>query len=162
MPMDNMEAMFTHELEDMYSAEHEILDALDEMAEETEDESIAEVFREHRNETEGQIDRLEQVFDELGRSPNQEECEAIEGLIAEHEEIKQMDPNPKVLNVANTVSAEKTEHYEIAAYGNLTKLAQQMGMEEASDLLGQNLEEEKRMLGRLEDLSEEYDYESIA
>jgi len=161
MPIENVQEMFTHELEDIYGAEHEILDVLDQLVEETEDEDISEVFRQHRNETEGQIDRLERVFDEIGESPSKEECEGIQGLVREHEELTSMEPSPEILNVANTMSAEKTEHYEIAAYGNLTKLADRMGLDEAPDLLGQNLEEEKRMLDRLEDLSDEYDYDAI-
>jgi ferritin-like metal-binding protein YciE len=162
MPIENAQAMFTHELQDMYSAEHEILDTLEELANETDDEDIAEVFRQHRNETEGQIDRLEQVFEEVGESPSKEECEGIQGLVKEHEELKSMEPSSDVLNLANTMSAEKTEHYEIAAYSNLSKLAERIGLDQAPGLLQQNLQEEEQMLNRLEDLTDEYDYERIS
>lgn len=161
MALDNLESMFTHELEDIYSAEQDILDTLDELVEETQDENIVDVLRQHRNETEEQIDRIEQVFDELDETPSEEECEGIQGLIQEHEEIKSMDPSPELLNVANVMSAMKTEHYEISAYNSLSLLANRLGMQEAEQLLQQNLNEEQEMLNRLGKLADGYDFDSI-
>ena len=161
MSVSNLEELFEHDLEDIYFAEHQLLDALEDLAEETEDEEIAEAFREHREETQGQIERLEQVFDEIGEPPEKEECEGIEGLIEEHEEFLEMDPDQKIIDLHNVAAAEKTEHYEIAAYGNLALIADRLDMDEAGDLLHQNLEEEKAALEKLKTLTDEFEFEQV-
>jgi len=158
MTIDSIRDMFVHDLEDILYAENELLDALAELEEATENEEIAQAFREHREETEGHIDRVEQVFEMLGQEPEREECEGIEGLIEEHEEFVGMDPDERVLDVHNLVAAQKTEHYEIAAYGNLALIADRLGMEEAGDLLHENLEEEEEALSKLASLTENHDY----
>lgn len=161
MSMDSIENLFEHQLEDIYFAENELLDALEELAEQTEKEEIKEAFQEHREETEEHVERLEEVFDIIGEPPETEECEAIQGLVEEHESFLDEDPEQHILDVHNINAAEKTEHYEIAAYGNLAFLADQLGYDEAADLLGQNLEEEKEALEKLKDLTESYDYQEI-
>ncbi|QLH76488.1 DUF892 family protein [Halosimplex rubrum] len=161
MSVTSAKELFTHELEDIYYAEHELLDVLDQLADQTSEEEIARAFEEHREETEGQIDRLERVFEMLGQEPEEEECEGIQGLIEEHEELLDMDPDADVLDVHNLTAAQKTEHYEIAAYGNLALLADRLGMGEAGDVLHENLEEEEAALEKLKGLTSEYDYEPI-
>jgi ferritin-like metal-binding protein YciE len=161
MSVSTLRELFVHDLEDIYYAETELLDALDELADQTGDERIAEAFREHRQETQGHVDRVEQVFDILGHEPETEECEGIEGLIKEHEEFAGMGPTQDVLDLHNLVAAQKTEHYEIAAYGNLALLADRLGMDEAGDLLHRNLEEEEAALDTLATLTEEYGYDRI-
>lgn len=158
MTVTSLRELFVHDLEDVYYAENELLDALEELADQTEHEEIAQAFREHREETQGHIDRLDQVFEMLDREPEQEECEGIEGLIKEHEDFIDEDPDQEVLNVHNLVAAQKTEHYEIAAYGNLALIADRLGMDEAGDLLHQNLEEEEEALDKLASLTEDFDY----
>jgi ferritin-like metal-binding protein YciE len=144
MTVDTLEELFEHELEDIYFAENKLLEVLDELAEQTEDEEIVSAFREHREETEEHIDRVEQVFDMIGEPPEEEECEGIEGLVKEHDEFMNQDPSQGVIDVFNLTAAQKTEHYEIAAYGNLALLADRLGMDEAGDILHENLEEEKK------------------
>ena len=161
MSVSNLEALFEHELEDIYFAEHELLDVLEELAEGTEDEEIAEAFREHREETQGHIDRLEEVFDTIGEPPEKEECEAIEGLVKEHDEFVEMDPDQEILDLFNLTAAQKTEHYEIAAYGNLALIADRLGYDEAGDILHQNLEEEEAALEKLKDLTDGFEYERV-
>lgn len=158
MTVTSLRELFVHDLEDVYYAENELLDALEELADQTEHEEIAQAFQEHREETQGHIDRLDQVFEMLDREPEQEECEGIEGLIKEHEDFIDEDPDQEVLNVHNLVAAQKTEHYEIAAYGNLALIADRLGMDEAGDLLHQNLEEEEEALDKLASLTEDFDY----
>jgi ferritin-like metal-binding protein YciE len=158
MGVSTLEELFEHELEDIYYAEHELLDVLDELAEQTEHEEISEAFREHRRETEEHVDRVEQVFEMIGEPPEEEECEGIQGLIEEHDEFLEKDPDPEILDLFNVTAAEKTEHYEIAAYGNLAKLASELGMDEAGDLLHQNLVEEEQALEKLKELTEQYDF----
>ncbi|MFC7141040.1 ferritin-like domain-containing protein [Halosimplex aquaticum] len=161
MAVNSAQELFEHELEDIYYAEHELLDVLDQLASQTEHEEIAQAFQEHREETQGHIERVEQVFEMIGEPPEEEECEGIQGLIEEHQELVDMDPDQSVLDVANLTAAQKTEHYEIAAYGNLALLADRLGMDEAGDLLHENLEEEEEALEKLKDLADQYDYESI-
>lgn len=162
MSVSNLEELFEHELEDIYFAEHELLDVLEELAEQTEDEEIAEAFREHREETQGHIDRLEEVFEMIGEPPEKEKCEGIEGLVKEHEEFLEMDPDEKILALFNLTAAQKTEHYEIAAYGNLALIADRLDMDEAGDILHQNLEEEEAALEKLKELTEGFEFETVA
>ncbi|WP_232702672.1 ferritin-like domain-containing protein [Halobacterium wangiae] len=158
MTVSNLRELFVHDLEDIYYAETELLDALDELAEQTDDDQIADAFREHREETEGHIDRLEQVFEMVGVEPETEECEGIEGLLEEHEDFVEEDPAQEVLDLHNLVAAQKTEHYEIAAYGNMALLADRLGMDEAGDLLHENLEEEQAALEKLSSHVDDFDY----
>ncbi|WP_312910730.1 DUF892 family protein [Natronosalvus caseinilyticus] len=158
---ETIQDLFEHGLEDIYHAEHQLLDALEDLEEHTEREEIANAFAEHREETQTHIDRLEEVFDAFGEPPEKEECEGIEGLIEEYEEFLETDPSQEVLDYHNMAAAEKTEHYEIAAYGNLIPLAAQMDMPEAADLLEENLREEQDALEELKTLTEEFDMEAI-
>ncbi|GAB7017176.1 YciE/YciF ferroxidase family protein [Halostagnicola bangensis] len=161
MSTETIQDLFEHGLEDIYHAEHELLDALEDLEEHTEDDEIAQAFAQHRQETEDQIDRLEQVFEEFGAPPEKEECEGIEGLISEYEGFLETDPDQNVLDYHNMAAAEKTEHYEIAAYGNLIPLAGQLGLDDAADMLEDNLREEQDALEKLKELTESYDMESI-
>ncbi|WP_276255354.1 ferritin-like domain-containing protein [Halomontanus rarus] len=161
MSVDTLQDLFEHGLEDIYHAEHQLLDALDDLESNTEREEIAQAFSEHREETQGQIDRLEEVFEEFGEPPEKEECEGIEGLITEYEEFVAEDPDQDVMDYHNMAAAEKTEHYEIAAYGNLIPLADQLGLDDAADLLEENLREEQDALDELKELTEEFDIDAI-
>jgi ferritin-like metal-binding protein YciE len=161
MTVDTLEELFEHELEDIYFAENKLLEVLDELAEQTEDEEIESAFREHREETEEHIDRVEQVFDMIGEPPEEEECEGIEGLVKEHDEFMNQDSSQGVIDVFNLTAAQKTEHYEIAAYGNLALLADRLGMDEAGDILHENLEEEEKALDKLATLTDDYDYDQL-
>ncbi|MFC6719581.1 ferritin-like domain-containing protein [Natrialbaceae archaeon GCM10025810] len=161
MTIDTIHDMFEHHLEDIYHAEHQLLDALEELESNTEREEIAQTFSEHREETKDQIDRLEQVFDEFGEPPEKEECEGVKGLVEEYEEFTEMDPDQDILDYHNMTAAEKTEHYEIAAYGNLIPLADRLGLDEAADLLEENLREEQDALEELKELTEQFDMDAI-
>ena len=161
MAIDNLEKLFEHELKDIYFAENELLNVLDELAQQTENEEIAQAFRDHREETEGHVERVEKVFDMISEPPKEEKCEGIEGLVKEHESLMKEDPDQAVLDVANLVAGQKTEHYEIAAYGNLAVLADRLGMDEAGDILHENLEEEEETLSKLASLTEDHDYEQL-
>jgi ferritin-like metal-binding protein YciE len=97
----------------------------------------------------------------LGQEPEKEKCEGIEGLLTEHEEFVDEAPDQTVLDVHNLVAAQKTEHYEIASYGNLALIADRLGMDDAGDLLHENLEEEQDALDKLASLTDNFDYESM-
>lgn len=134
---------------------------LEELAGQVENDDIRRALEEHRDETEGQIDRLEEVFDMVGEPPEEEECEGIEGLKKEQEEFADSDPDQRVLDLFNLAAAQMTEHYEIAAYGNLTLLAAELGYDDAADLLEENLREEVDALEELSQLTENYDFDSV-
>jgi ferritin-like metal-binding protein YciE len=159
MPANNLRELFVHDLEDVYYAEQELLEALEDLEEQTETQEFAQAFADHRDETQGHLDRLEEVFEMLDMEPEVEECEGIEGLVEEHEGfVEEEDPSQEVLDLHNLVAAQKTEHYEIAAYGNLALIADRLGMDEAGDLLHENLEEEQETLDELSSFVDDYDY----
>jgi ferritin-like metal-binding protein YciE len=162
MSMQSPQELFEHELEDIYYAENELLSVLSDLEEQTETEAVAEAFREHRDETETHVDRLEEVFDMIDKPPEETECEGINGLVEEHEDFLEEDPTQEILDLYNIGAAEKTEHYEISAYGNLAHLADQLNMDEAAELLGETLDEEKETLETLKELTEDYEYEPLA
>lgn len=158
MTIDSLRDLFVHDLEDIYYAEQELLEALKELAKETEDQEIADAFHTHHEETRGHIDRLEQVFELFDEQPASESCEGIDGLIAEHEAFLDEDPSQAVTDLHNLVAAQKTEHYEIAAYGNLALIADRLGEDEAGDLLHETLEEEQATLDTLASYVDDFDY----
>ena len=140
--MKSLEDLFVHELKDLYSAEKQILKALPKMAKAASNEELKQAFELHLQETEGQVDRLEQVFEELGISSRGHKCHAMEGLIEEGKEIMESDADPEVMDAALIAAAQRVEHYEIAGYGCARTYAQQLGHNEAARLLQQTLEEE--------------------
>lgn len=130
-------------LQDTYSAESQLLEALPEMAEAASTPQLKQAFQEHLAVTQRQVERLEKVAEMFGVDPEGEDCEAMEGLIAEGEEIVDEHDEGPVRDAALIVAAQKVEHYEIAAYGSLITMAKAAGMKEAADLLAQTLKEEK-------------------
>ena len=159
MAMQTIEELFEHELKDMYSAEHSLLDALEQMANESSDRDIRRAFTQHRRETQGQIKRLERVFKTLGQKPEAETCPGIEGLIKEKKLFMRERPTPELLEFYNLGAAQKTERYEITAYESLIDMADKLGMSDAVGLLEQNLQEEEDTLNRLKAIASEFDVE---
>ena len=163
MTTESTEKLLVEGLQELYYAEQKLVDALETLAEQTEDETASQAFEEHREETQGHIDRLDEVFEMLDMEPETEKCDGIEGLITEHESfVEDEDPDQHVLDAHNLVAGQKTEHYEIAAYGNLALMADRLGMDDAGDLLHENLEEEQDALDELSSLTEDYDFEAIS
>jgi ferritin-like metal-binding protein YciE len=146
--------LLTLELQDTYSAETQILDALPKMEEAATNPKLKQAFTEHLEVTQRQVERLEEVCRMLGIEPEGETCNAMEGLVEESEEIiDELDEGP-VLDAALIGAAQKVEHYEMAAYGTLTSMLKAMGEGKAADLLAQSLKEEKdtdSLLTRLAD-----------
>jgi ferritin-like metal-binding protein YciE len=157
----NISKLFESELKDIYDAEQRIEEALGELSSEVDDDELKTAFEEHREETRTHIDRLEQVFDILDIEPGDEECEATKGLVEEHDEFANESPSQAELELFDLTAAQKTEHYEIASYGNLAKIADQLGQEEVGDLLHQTLEEEEETLNELTELAERFDYSRL-
>jgi ferritin-like metal-binding protein YciE len=139
-----LEDLFLETLKDIFFAERQILKGLSRMAKAAHEPKLREAFMHHREETEGQIDRLRQVFDIIGKRAQGKTCEAINGLLEEGEELLELSPQPSPVRDAGLVAAaQAVEHYEIARYGALTAWAKALGNEQVAQLLHQNLEEEK-------------------
>ncbi|HWR13312.1 MAG TPA: ferritin-like domain-containing protein [Terriglobales bacterium] len=148
--MQTAHELFLHELSDMLDAERNILEALEEQANECSRPDLQKAFESHRQQTEKQVERLEQAFESLEEDPEETECKGIQGLIAEHDSFKEEDPSEDLMDIFNVGAACKVEHYEIAAYTSLINLAQQMGHNKAVKLLNQNLKEEQQTLKKME------------
>ncbi|MDG5493458.1 ferritin-like domain-containing protein [Niveispirillum sp. BGYR6] len=136
--------LFHETLKDIYYAEKQILRALPRMAKNAQSEELRQAFEQHRSETEGQIERLDKVFDLIGKAPRGKTCDAIVGIIEECKEVMEDFSGSAALDAGILAAAQAVEHYEISRYGTLRTWAQQLGLEEAADLLSQTLEEEKR------------------
>jgi ferritin-like metal-binding protein YciE len=160
MCANDLSGLFEESLKYVYYTEQQFLDATEELAETTTDDRIAEAFAEHHEETETQIQRLEEVFDEVGVSPEAKTDEAADGMVENHEHFVSLDPDDHVLDRYNITAGQMSEHYEIAAYGNLIPLADQLGIDVA-DTLEANLREEQDALDELSELGEEFDYGQI-
>ncbi|MFD2647027.1 ferritin-like domain-containing protein [Devosia albogilva] len=137
-----LEDLFLDTLKDIYYAEKQILKTLPKMAKAAESDEVRAGFEQHAQETEGQIERLEQVFEMIGKAPRGKTCEAILGIIDEGKEIMQEFKGTQALDAGLVSSAQAVEHYEIARYGTLKTWAQQLGLNDAVKLLDQTLQEE--------------------
>lgn len=147
--------LFELELKDIYSAEKQLTKALPKMAKAATNENLVQAFETHLEETEGQIERLEQIFKELDISfARVEKCQAMEGLIEEGKKIMEEGLAPEVLDAALICAAQKVEHYEIASYGCARTFAQQLGHKDIADLLQQTLDEEGNTDKKLTELAE--------
>lgn len=146
--------LFLHTLKDIYYAEKQILKALPRMAKNAESEELRQAFETHREETEGQIERLEKVFEMLGKPARGVQCEAINGIIEEGKEVMEDFADSEALDAGILAAAQAVEHYEITRYGSLKTWAQELGMDDAAKLLDQNLQEEKKTDKLLTDLAE--------
>lgn len=158
MSIDSTEDLFVSGLKHVYYTEQRLVDALEELEQTSTSEELREGFAEHRAETQNHIDRLETVFDEVGESPEGKEDPVIEGMVQAHEEFLDEDPSEDALDRFNIAAGQKSEHYEIATYGNLIPMADQIGLDEAADLLEANMREEQDELDSLSELGEEFDY----
>ncbi|MQT14867.1 YciE/YciF ferroxidase family protein [Segnochrobactrum spirostomi] len=137
-----LEDLFHDTLKDIYYAERKILKALPKMARAASSPELKAAFEKHREETEGQVERLQQVFELLGKRPQAKTCDAIEGIVAEGEEIIESFKGTPAIDAGLISSAQAVEHYEIARYGTLKRWAQVLGHKEAVALLDATLKEE--------------------
>jgi ferritin-like metal-binding protein YciE len=155
MKMKSFEDLFHHELKDLYSAEKQLTKALPKMAKAATNEELRTAFEEHLEETEGHIERLEQIFKELEIPTTRvQKCKAMEGLIEEGKEIMEEDMEPELLDAALICAAQRVEHYEMAGYGCVRTFAQRLGLSEIADLLQTTLDEEGNTDKRLTEIAE--------
>jgi ferritin-like metal-binding protein YciE len=139
-----LDDLFLHTLKDVFYAEKQILKSLPKMAKAAESEELRMAFEKHREETEGQIERLEQIFQMLGKPARGVQCEAINGIIEEGKEVMEDFADSVALDAGILAAAQAVEHYEITRYGSLRTWAEELGMRDAAKLIEQNLEEEKK------------------
>ncbi|MFD1800946.1 ferritin-like domain-containing protein [Mixta tenebrionis] len=144
MSIKTLEDLFIHDLSDVYSAEKQISRALPKMARAATDEKLIEAFKTHLEETQGQIERLDQLVEATPEARiKRMKCHALEGLVEEAQEIIESVEKGVVRDAGLIGAAQKVEHYEIAAYGTLRALALKLGYKEAARLLEETLKEEK-------------------
>lgn len=149
-----LDDLFLDTLKDIYYAERKILKALPRMQRAAQSEKLARAFEHHREETEGQLERLQKVFEIVGKTPRGKTCDAIEGIIAEGEEIIEEFRNSPALDAGLISAAQAVEHYEIARYGTLRRWAKDLGMDDAARLLEETLAEESNTDRKLSTLAE--------
>ncbi len=144
MQRSQLMTLFEAELKDIYWAEKALTKALPKMAKNASAPELHDAISEHLEETEGHVEKLEQVFELIGQRAVGKKCEAMDGLISEGEEMmKETEKGPQ-RDAAIISAAQKVEHYEIATYGTLSTFAATLGINEAADILAEILEEEKQ------------------
>ncbi|MFD1746786.1 ferritin-like domain-containing protein [Rhizobium helianthi] len=154
MASKTLDDLFYETLKDIYYAERKISRTLPKMARGAQNEKLKQAFLEHKEETDGQIERLQQVFELIGKRARGKTCDAIEGIISEGEEILEEFKGTPALDAGLLAAAQAVEHYEISRYGTLCAWAKQLGMKEAADLLSQTLQEESATDEKLSKLAE--------
>ncbi|MGI9012868.1 MAG: ferritin-like domain-containing protein [Phycisphaerales bacterium] len=142
MQLDSLHKLYVHELKDLYSAEHQILEALPKMIKAAADEDLAAALKAHKTQTETHVKRLNTLFKELDYKPGGHKCKGVEGLLKEADEVVADCSDDSVRNAAIVSMAQRVEHYEMAAYGSARAFAKQLGRHEDAELLTQTLDEE--------------------
>lgn len=160
--MQTAKELFIHELNDIFDAEQKLVEALGEQEEANNLPALKQAFSMHRLQTEGQVERLQQVFEELGEEPEGEECKGIKGLIEERTTIvEEEDPSEDLLAIIDVGAAIKVESYEINAYTGLISLAEELGLKKAVRLLTQNMKEEQQTLKKMQQFEKKLKPENL-
>ena len=144
MAEKTLETLFHDTLKDIHYAERKILKSLPKMQRAAQSPELKAAFEKHKDETEGQIERLQQVFELIGKPARGKTCDAIEGILAEGEEIMDEYKGTAALDAGLLAAAQAVEHYEITRYGTLKRWAQVLGMDEAVRLLDETLQQESQ------------------
>jgi ferritin-like metal-binding protein YciE len=142
MALDSLHDVLQEQLEDLYSAEQQLVTALPKVAAAVHTPELRTAVNEHLEETRGHVKRLDEILGQLGMTSPSTHCKGMEGLIAEGDEIIQMSGDPLAKDAAIIAAAQRIEHYEIAAYGTARTLADELELGDSRDLLDQTLDEE--------------------
>jgi len=140
----DLNALFLDTLKDIYYAEKQIYKSLPKMAKAAQSDELRHAFEKHHDETEGHIERLEEVFELIGKPARGKKCDAIEGILDEGKEVMEEYEETPALDAGLLAAAQAVEHYEISRYGTLKTWADKLGLKEAVGLLNQTLSEEKK------------------
>jgi ferritin-like metal-binding protein YciE len=154
MEIDSLRELYVDELKDLYSAEKQILQALPKIVKKATDAKLKQAFQEHLEVTQQQLERLDAIFEEIGKSPRGKKCKAMEGLVEEGKEVMQEEMTPEVMDAALIAAAQRIEHYEMAGYGTVRTYAQLLGEPKQAKLLQQTLDEEGKADKTLTQLAE--------
>jgi ferritin-like metal-binding protein YciE len=144
MGFHSLKDVLQEQLEDLHSAETQLVDALPKMAQHAHHDELRKAIEHHLEETRGHVKRVEEALGELGVSNPTEVCKGMKGLIAEGEEMLEKDGDPSAMDAALIAAAQRVEHYEIAAYGTARQLADDCGLDGIRDLMDQTLDEESQ------------------
>jgi ferritin-like metal-binding protein YciE len=162
MSVGTAEELFVDELKDIYSAEKQAVKAYPRLTKAVQSEELKEAMQEHLEQTKGQIERLDRIFEILEKRSSGKTCEGMKGLIEEAQtQLEEIEKGP-VLDCAIIGALQRVEHYEIAAYGTVATLAEAMGQDEVKELLGETLEEEKETDERLTQVAQSVNSEALS
>lgn len=153
MAMKSLKDLYIHELQDLCNAEKQLVDALPKMEKAANSQKLKDAFGSHLEETKHQLERVEQLLQQLGESTTGTKCEAMEGLIKEGEGLLKEDTSPEVKDAGLIAAAQRVEHYEIAGYGTACSYAKSLGEDEAAKVLDEILKEESAADDKLNDLA---------
>jgi ferritin-like metal-binding protein YciE len=153
MSVESIQDLFVEELKDLYSAEKQIIKALPKMAKAASSDELRQAFESHLEETNGHVDRLEQIFEILGKSSRGKSCEGMKGLLSEGAELIDEIEKGDVLDAGLISAAQRVEHYEISGYGSVRAYAELLGNSQVADLLRAILDEEKAADEKLTQIS---------
>lgn len=152
--MKTLKDLFEHQLKDLYSAENQLLKALPKVLDHVHDKGLRDALESHREQTEGQRERIKEICDELGIGPGGEECKAMRGLIEETEHFLGEEASDDVRDAGIIANCQRIEHYEIAGYGTAVRFAKQLGHKEIADRLQEILDQEYDADDELDRLAE--------
>jgi ferritin-like metal-binding protein YciE len=160
MKVESIEDLFLEELKDLYSAEKQITKALPKMVKAASTQKLSAAFDSHLQETKGQVERLEEIFEKLGKRGTGKTCEGMKGVLEEGAEVIQEIEKGPVRDAALIAAAQRVEHYEIAGYGSVRSFAELLGKQDIVELLEETLEEEKAADEKLTKISESVNQEA--
>ena len=143
MKLNTLQDLFVHGLQDLYSAEQQLVEALPQMISAASADELRTALSEHLEQTRGHVSRLEDLLPTVGAAGSAEKCEGMEGLLREGQKVIKGQGDPMVKDAALIAAAQKVEHYEIAGYGTVAALADILDLDDAKDTLGQILDEEE-------------------
>lgn len=159
--MDSLDDLFVDGLQKAYYTEKQLVDVLDELSSKSMTDEAADAFSEHKEETQEHVQRLEEVFESIDQSPETKEDKVTKALEEEHEEFESQDPSDEVRERFHIAAGQKTEHFEIAMYGNLIPIADDLGYDDVADTLEKTLREEEEALDKLSQVGEQFDNEQL-
>ena len=164
MKLESLRELFIEELQDLYSAENQIIEALPKMIEKASSPDLKAGFTQHLEQTRQHVARLDRIFDQLGDDVDRDDktCKGMQGIIKDSKELLKTDAEPEVLDAGMIAGAQRVEHYEIAGYGTVRTSAQLLGRNEGVQVLEQTLQEEKDTDVKLSQLSNHINLEARA
>jgi ferritin-like metal-binding protein YciE len=153
--IESFDDLFLQQIEDLYDAENQLTEALPKMADAASSAQLKQAFTSHLQETQNQVNRLDQVFQQIGREPKRETCKAMKGLIAEGEQMIKANADPEIKDAGLIGAAQRVEHYEMAGYGSARAFAEKLGHTDAARLLQATLNEEANADKKLTAIAEQ-------